>query len=181
MHNTNHFCNLITFDRSLLATTDTISIDTTVASSQEFSCLLDMVYTGKLPVGKHNVSRIIAAADNLQMFDVAIGFKKVLNTLVNPQSAPAKDSAQELSQVETKKDSTSIQEPSLQSTESVKESLPTNENMSPLKKKQKKEHQTQSGDDCTDEPAHKRTAQKESSGELFTVLCFFLICPAKFR
>ena len=64
---------------------DTISIDTALVSSQEFGCLLDMVYTGKLPLGKHNVSRIVAAADNLQMFDVAVGFKNVLTSLVNQQ------------------------------------------------------------------------------------------------
>lgn len=44
-----------------------------------------MVYTGKLPLGKHNVSRIAAAADSLQMFDVAVGFKNVLTSLVNQQ------------------------------------------------------------------------------------------------
>ncbi|XP_018517266.1 zinc finger and BTB domain-containing protein 40 isoform X1 [Lates calcarifer] len=71
--------------RSLLDGSDTISIDTAVVSSQEFGCLLDMVYTGKLPLGKHNVSRIVAAADNLQMFDVAVGFKNVLTSLVNQQ------------------------------------------------------------------------------------------------
>uniref|UniRef100_A0A674P6M0 Uncharacterized protein n=1 Tax=Takifugu rubripes TaxID=31033 RepID=A0A674P6M0_TAKRU len=71
--------------RSLLEGSDTITIDTTVVSSQEFGCLLDMVYTGKLPVGKHNVSRIVAAADSLQMFDVAVGFKKVLTQLVKQQ------------------------------------------------------------------------------------------------
>lgn len=71
--------------RSLLEGSDTITIDTTVVSSQEFGCLLDMVYTGKLPVGKHNVSRIVAAADSLQMFDVAVGFKKVLTKLVTQQ------------------------------------------------------------------------------------------------
>lgn len=71
--------------RSLLEGSDTITIDTTVVSSQEFGCLLDMVYTGKLPVGKHNVSRIVAAADSLQMFDVAVGFKKVLTKLVKQQ------------------------------------------------------------------------------------------------
>lgn len=69
--------------RSLLDSSDTISIDTTMVSSQEFACLLDMVYTGKLPLGKHNVSRIVAAADSLQMFDVAVGFKNVLTSLVN--------------------------------------------------------------------------------------------------
>ncbi|XP_008302925.1 zinc finger and BTB domain-containing protein 40 [Stegastes partitus] len=68
--------------RSLLEGSDTISIDTTVVSSQEFGCLLDMVYTGKLPLGKHNVSRIVTAADSLQMFDVAVGFKNVLTSLV---------------------------------------------------------------------------------------------------
>ncbi|XP_069559355.1 zinc finger and BTB domain-containing protein 40 [Brachyistius frenatus] len=72
--------------RSLLDGSDTISIDTAVVSSQEFGCLLDMVYTGKLPLGKHNVSRIVAAADSLQMFDVAVGFKNVLTSLVNQQS-----------------------------------------------------------------------------------------------
>nr|XP_020473558.1 zinc finger and BTB domain-containing protein 40-like isoform X1 [Monopterus albus]XP_020473559.1 zinc finger and BTB domain-containing protein 40-like isoform X1 [Monopterus albus] len=71
--------------RSLLDGSDTISIDTAVVSSQEFSCLLDMVYTGKLPLGKHNVSRIVTAADNLQMFDVAVGFKNILTSLVNQQ------------------------------------------------------------------------------------------------
>uniref|UniRef100_A0A3Q4IB13 Zinc finger and BTB domain containing 49 n=1 Tax=Neolamprologus brichardi TaxID=32507 RepID=A0A3Q4IB13_NEOBR len=69
--------------RSLLDGSDTISIDTAVVSSQEFGCLLDMVYTGKLPPGKHNVSRIVAAADSLQMYDVAVGFKQVLTSLVN--------------------------------------------------------------------------------------------------
>lgn len=56
-----------------------------MVSSQEFGCLLDMVYTGKLPLGKHNVSRIVAAADSLQMFDVAVGFKNILTNLVNQQ------------------------------------------------------------------------------------------------
>lgn len=73
------------FSRSLLEGSDTISIDTEMVSSQEFLCLLDMIYTGKLPLGKHNVSRIIAAADSLQMFDVAVGFKNILTCLVNQQ------------------------------------------------------------------------------------------------
>lgn len=73
------------FFRSLLEGSDTISIDTEMVSSQEFLCLLDMIYTGKLPLGKHNVSRIIAAADSLQMFDVAVGFKNILACLVNQQ------------------------------------------------------------------------------------------------
>ncbi|XP_075318002.1 uncharacterized protein zbtb40 isoform X2 [Odontesthes bonariensis] len=45
-----------------------------------------MVYTGKLPLGKHNASRIVAAADSLQMFDVAVGFKNVLTNLMNQQA-----------------------------------------------------------------------------------------------
>uniref|UniRef100_A0A8C8HPY6 Zinc finger and BTB domain containing 40 n=1 Tax=Oncorhynchus tshawytscha TaxID=74940 RepID=A0A8C8HPY6_ONCTS len=69
--------------RSLLEGSDSISIDTAVVSSQEFSCLLDMVYTGKLPPGKHNFTRIIAAADSLQMFDVAVGCKNILTNLMN--------------------------------------------------------------------------------------------------
>lgn len=76
---------VLLFDRSLLDGSDTISIDTAMVSSQEFSCLLDMVYTGKLPLGKHNVGRIVAAADSLQMFDVAVGFKNVLTSLVSKQ------------------------------------------------------------------------------------------------
>ncbi|XP_034021414.1 LOW QUALITY PROTEIN: zinc finger and BTB domain-containing protein 40-like, partial [Thalassophryne amazonica] len=70
--------------RSILKSSDTISIDTTLVSHQEFGSLLDMVYTGKLPVGKHNVSRIIAAADGLQMYDVAIGFRNVQQLVNNP-------------------------------------------------------------------------------------------------
>ncbi|TNN88220.1 Zinc finger and BTB domain-containing protein 40 [Liparis tanakae] len=71
--------------RSLLDDSDTISIDTAMVSSLEFGCLLDMVYTGKLPLGKHNVGRIVAAADSLQMFDVAVGFRNVLASLVSQQ------------------------------------------------------------------------------------------------
>lgn len=53
-----------------------------------------MVYTGKLPLGKHNVSRIVAAADGLQMFDVAVGFKNVLTSLVNPRPSTPVSSMQ---------------------------------------------------------------------------------------
>ncbi|XP_054641857.1 zinc finger and BTB domain-containing protein 40 isoform X2 [Dunckerocampus dactyliophorus] len=80
--------------RSLLDSSDTVSIDTTVVSSQEFVCLLDMVYTGKLPFGKHNVSRIIAAADSLQMFDVAVSFKNVLTNIINQQPPASSASTQ---------------------------------------------------------------------------------------
>ncbi|XP_039468148.1 zinc finger and BTB domain-containing protein 40 isoform X1 [Oreochromis aureus] len=79
--------------RSLLDGSDTISIDTAVVSSQEFGCLLDMVYTGKLPPGKHNVSRIVSAADSLQMYDVAVGFKQVLTSLVNQKPPVSVSSA----------------------------------------------------------------------------------------
>ncbi|KAL0978075.1 hypothetical protein UPYG_G00165590 [Umbra pygmaea] len=68
--------------RSLLEGSESISIDTAVVSSQEFCCLLDIVYTGKLPPGKHNFTRIIAAADSLHMFDVAVGCKNILTNLM---------------------------------------------------------------------------------------------------
>ncbi|TKC53087.1 hypothetical protein EI555_014681 [Monodon monoceros] len=57
--------------KTLLDNTDTISIDASVVSPEEFALLLEMMYTGKLPVGKHNFSKIISLADSLQMFDVA--------------------------------------------------------------------------------------------------------------
>lgn len=53
-----------------------------------------MVYTGKLPLGKHNVSRIIAAADNLQMFDVAVSFKNVLTNIISQQPLASPPSTQ---------------------------------------------------------------------------------------
>uniref|UniRef100_A0A3P9Q700 BTB domain-containing protein n=1 Tax=Poecilia reticulata TaxID=8081 RepID=A0A3P9Q700_POERE len=61
----------------------------------EFGVLLEMVYTGRLPLGKHNASRIVAAADSLQMFDVAVGFKKVLTTLVGQKVPVPQTSGQE--------------------------------------------------------------------------------------
>ncbi|XP_065097017.1 zinc finger and BTB domain-containing protein 40 [Paramisgurnus dabryanus] len=72
--------------KSVLEGSDSISIDTDLISSQEFSCLLDLVYTGKLPPGKHNITRLIAAADSLQMFDVAVGCKNILNDLMKQTS-----------------------------------------------------------------------------------------------
>ncbi|XP_016123758.1 zinc finger and BTB domain-containing protein 40-like [Sinocyclocheilus grahami] len=72
--------------KSVLEGSDSISIDTDLLSSQEFSSLLDMVYTGKLPPGKHNFTRLIAAADSLQMFDVAVGCKNILNDLMKQTS-----------------------------------------------------------------------------------------------
>ncbi|XP_045046579.2 zinc finger and BTB domain-containing protein 40 isoform X2 [Desmodus rotundus] len=69
--------------KTLLDSTDTISIDASVVSPEEFALLLEMVYTGKLPVGKHNFSKIISLADSLQMFDVAVSCKTLLTSLVN--------------------------------------------------------------------------------------------------
>lgn len=68
--------------KSLLETSDSISIDTTVVTAQEFSSLLDMAYLGRLLPGKHDFTRVIAAADSLQMFDVAVGCKNVLDELM---------------------------------------------------------------------------------------------------
>lgn len=69
--------------KTLLDNTDTISIDASVVSPEEFALLLEMMYTGKLPVGKHNFSKIISLADSLQMFDVAVSCKNLLSSLVN--------------------------------------------------------------------------------------------------
>ncbi|XP_044527249.1 zinc finger and BTB domain-containing protein 40 isoform X1 [Gracilinanus agilis] len=74
--------------KTLLDNTDTISIDASVVSPDEFALLLEMMYTGKLPVGKHNFSKIISLADSLQMFDVAVSCKNLLTSLVNC-SAPS--------------------------------------------------------------------------------------------
>ncbi|XP_058228833.1 zinc finger and BTB domain-containing protein 40 isoform X4 [Hemibagrus wyckioides] len=69
--------------KSLLETSDSISIDTAVVTAQEFTSLLDMAYLGRLVPGKHDFTRLIAAADSLQMFDVAVGCKNILDQLVN--------------------------------------------------------------------------------------------------
>ncbi|XP_023578267.1 zinc finger and BTB domain-containing protein 40 isoform X2 [Octodon degus] len=69
--------------KTLLDNTDTISIDAAVVSPEEFALLLEIMYTGKLPVGKHNFSKIISLADSLQMFDVAVSCKNLLTSLVN--------------------------------------------------------------------------------------------------
>lgn len=68
--------------KSLLETSDSISIDTTVVTAQEFSSLLDMAYLGRLLPGKHDFTRVITVADSLQMFDVAVGCKNILDELV---------------------------------------------------------------------------------------------------
>lgn len=75
--------------KSLLESADSVSIDPALVTSQEFSSLLEMAYTGRLPPGKHNFTRVIAAADSLQMFDVAVGCKNILASLMKQPAAPA--------------------------------------------------------------------------------------------
>lgn len=69
--------------KSLLETTETISIDASVVSPDEFSLLLEIMYSGKLPPGKHNLTKIISVADSLQMFDVAVSCKNLLTEIMN--------------------------------------------------------------------------------------------------
>ncbi|XP_056398635.1 zinc finger and BTB domain-containing protein 40 isoform X2 [Hyla sarda] len=69
--------------KSLLETTETISIDASVVSTDEFSLLLEIMYSGKLPPGKHNLTKIISVADSLQMFDVAVSCKNLLTELMS--------------------------------------------------------------------------------------------------
>ncbi|NWY00522.1 ZBT40 protein, partial [Nothoprocta ornata] len=69
--------------KSLLSSTDTISIDTSVVTPEEFALLLEMLYTGKLPLGKHNFTKVISVADSLQMFDVAVSCKNLLRELIS--------------------------------------------------------------------------------------------------
>uniref|UniRef100_A0A670J4S3 Zinc finger and BTB domain containing 40 n=1 Tax=Podarcis muralis TaxID=64176 RepID=A0A670J4S3_PODMU len=69
--------------RSVLDGTDTVSIDASVVAPDEFALLLEMIYTGKLPPGKHNFTNIISVADSLQMFDVAVSCKTLLGDLLS--------------------------------------------------------------------------------------------------
>ncbi|KAM9217513.1 zinc finger and BTB domain-containing protein 40 isoform 2-T2 [Leptosomus discolor] len=69
--------------RSLLDSTDTISIDASVVTPEEFALLLEMMYSGKLPLGKHNFTKVISVADSLQMFDVAVSCKNLLRDLIS--------------------------------------------------------------------------------------------------
>ncbi|KAH1175917.1 zinc finger and BTB domain-containing protein 40 isoform X4 [Mauremys mutica] len=69
--------------KSFLDSTDTISIDASVVTPDEFALLLEMVYTGKLPLGKHNFTKVISVADSLQMFDVAVSCKNFLSDLIS--------------------------------------------------------------------------------------------------
>nr|BAC04518.1 unnamed protein product [Homo sapiens] len=81
--------------KTLLDNTDTISIDASVVSPEEFALLLEMMYTGKLPVGKHNFSKIISLADSLQMFDVAVSCKNLLTSLAATPGGPVKAETEE--------------------------------------------------------------------------------------
>ncbi|XP_042739034.1 zinc finger and BTB domain-containing protein 40 isoform X4 [Lagopus leucura] len=69
--------------KSLLDSTDTISIDASVVTPEEFALLLEMMYTGKLPTGKHNFTKVIFVSDSLQMFDVAVSCKTLLRDLIS--------------------------------------------------------------------------------------------------
>ncbi|XP_041427377.1 zinc finger and BTB domain-containing protein 40 isoform X1 [Xenopus laevis] len=81
--------------KSLLESTDTISIDASVVTADEFSLLMEMMYSGKLPPGKHNLTKIISVADSLQMFDVAVSCKNLLTELMShsTQSQKLKESS----------------------------------------------------------------------------------------
>lgn len=68
--------------KSLLDSTDTISIDASVVTP-EFALLLEMMYNGKLPLGKHSFTKVISVADGLQMFDVAVSRKNLLRDLMS--------------------------------------------------------------------------------------------------
>lgn len=72
--------------KSLLDSTGTISIDASVVTPEEFALLLEMMYTGKLPMGKHNFTKVISVSDCLQMFDVAVSCKNLLRDLLSCSS-----------------------------------------------------------------------------------------------
>ena len=88
--------------RSVLEGSDSIFIDPAVISTEDFSCLLDMVYTGKLPPGKHNLNQIIAAATSLQMTDLALDCKNILTSLMK-QPSTASTTALIITQLPTQK------------------------------------------------------------------------------
>ncbi|XP_048375543.1 zinc finger and BTB domain-containing protein 40-like isoform X2 [Sphaerodactylus townsendi] len=69
--------------KCLLESTDTISIDASVVAPDDFALLLEMMYTGRLPLGKHNFTKVISGADNLQMFGVAASCKTLLRDLLS--------------------------------------------------------------------------------------------------
>ncbi|NWW10571.1 ZBT40 protein, partial [Oreocharis arfaki] len=41
------------------------------------------MYNGKLPLGKHNFTKVISVADSLQTFDVAVSCKNLLRDLIS--------------------------------------------------------------------------------------------------
>ncbi|NXV55507.1 ZBT40 protein, partial [Molothrus ater] len=41
------------------------------------------MYNGKLPLRKHNFTKVISVADSLQMFDVAVSCKNLLRDLIS--------------------------------------------------------------------------------------------------
>ena len=61
-----------------------------------------MVYTGKLPPGKRNLNKIIAAATSLQMTDVALDCKNILTSLMK-QPSTASTTALIITQLPTQK------------------------------------------------------------------------------
>lgn len=69
--------------KSLLDSTDTISIDASVVAPEEFALLLEMMYNGKLPLGKHNCTKVISVAASLQVFDMAVICNNLLNDLMS--------------------------------------------------------------------------------------------------
>ncbi|OXB60736.1 hypothetical protein ASZ78_006099 [Callipepla squamata] len=72
--------------KSLLDSTDAISIDASVVTPEEFALLLEMMYTGKLPMGKHNFTKVISVSSSLQMFDMAVSCKTLLRDLIGCSS-----------------------------------------------------------------------------------------------
>lgn len=72
--------------KSLLDSTGTISIDASVVTPEEFALLLEMMYIGKLPMGKHDFTKVISVSDCLQMFDVAVSCKNLLRDLLSCSS-----------------------------------------------------------------------------------------------
>ncbi|XP_075996347.1 zinc finger and BTB domain-containing protein 40 [Genypterus blacodes] len=153
--------------RSLLDTSDTISIDTSLVSSQEFSSLLDMVYTGKLPLGKHNVSRIIVAADSLQMFDVAVSFKNVLSNIVSQPAAVPSTQTHNQSQTQTQDQTeplTQCQNQNLDSHAQNEPASPEREAGTPVKDAVKSEEECPSGRADAEGQACKRARLSEPSG-----------------
>ncbi|XP_041129985.1 zinc finger and BTB domain-containing protein 40-like isoform X4 [Polyodon spathula] len=92
--------------KSLLENSETISIDPSVATSDEFANLLEMIYTGKLPPGKHNFTKVISIADSLQMFDVAVSCKNILNSLLKRSTCEQAESSRDASCTEPAPDHT---------------------------------------------------------------------------